>query len=91
MARKKFLLIAKNKTTMEIFKTLLATNKVANNFFGFSSNCVIILDFLGFFSLEVFKSSAESEKKATSAPEIKAAKKSNSSMITIPRIELKSK
>ena len=90
MDKKKLRLIAINKTTIDMFRTLLATNNVANNFFGLSNKVEIILLFLGFLIEYLSRSVAESEKKATSAPEISAAKSSNSRIMAKPKIAQKS-
>lgn len=53
---------------MKLFETKI----VANNLFGSSSNETTAFSLLDFDSEALFKSVWESEKKATSAPEIKA-------------------
>ena len=88
---KKEKLLAKNKTTIAMLSILLAINNVTNNFLGRSSNRVISLAFLGFETAAFSKSCAEIEKKATSAPEIKAAKKSKTTIIIIPKTTEKSR
>ena len=90
MERKKLRLIVTNKTTIAMLITLLATNKVANNFLGRSNKCEIILVFRGFFDADSSKSSAESEKNATSAPEINAAKNNNTIIRANPIITVRS-
>ena len=56
---------------------------VANNFFGLSSNVTTAFSLLDFDSAALFRSVCESEKKATSAPEIKAESMSNKISIKI--------
>lgn len=56
---------------------LLETKIVANNLFGLSSNETTAFFLLDLDSAALSKSILESEKKATSAPEIKADIKSN--------------
>ena len=90
MARKKSRLIATNNTTIAIFMTLLATNKVANNFLGRSNKFEIIRVFLGLLNADFSKSCPDSEKKATSAPETNAARKSNSVITANPSIAVRS-
>ena len=57
---------------MEIFTKLLEINMVASNFFGFSTRRAMMLPTADFPSLRLFTSVGESEKRATSDPEIKA-------------------
>ena len=76
---------------MDILIKLLATNKVANNFLGRSNKSDIIRAFLGFNEFSFSISCREREKKATSAPEIKAAKKSNIKMTIQPANKVKSR
>ncbi len=56
---------------------------VANNLFGLSSKATTAFSLLDFDSEALFRSVCESEKKATSAPEINAESMSNKKSITI--------
>jgi hypothetical protein len=62
---------------------LFDTKMVANNLFGLSSNVTTAFCLLDFDSEALFRSVCESEKKATSAPEINAENKSNNRSTTI--------
>ena len=65
-------LIEANNKTIAIFIKLLATNIVANNFFGRSKSDAIISMAGDLFSKPSSKLDLVSENKATSAPEINA-------------------
>ena len=62
---------------------LLETKMVANNLFGFSSNNATDFSLPDFDSDALLRSVWESEKKATSAPEINAEIISNKKSVTI--------
>ena len=61
-----------------MFAKLLAISTVANSFLGFSASLAIILPVGVFSSLSVSISAGVSEKRATSAPEIRAEQNNNS-------------
>lgn len=61
---------------------LFETKMVASNLFGRSSNKTTAFSLLDFDSAALLKSVWESEKKATSAPEINAESKSNNKSTT---------
>ena len=69
--------------TMAILIKLLATKIVARSFLGFESSFLIIRSFLEGLVSSSSTSTAFNEKKATSAPEIKAEQNSNTNRITI--------
>lgn len=75
-----------NSSTIAMFRKLLATRIVAKSFFGLDSRfCTIPSFFAIAFSLFVSKSEGVNEKKATSAPEIRAeqASKTTSKMLLV--------
>ena len=69
-----------------MFTKLLAINMVANNFLGLSKRLEIIFIRLGFSSRPLSISDFVNEKKATSAPEIKAELTNKSSNKRNPTI-----
>ena len=72
---------------MAIFIKLLATRMVANSFLGLESSLAIILPTGVLEKSSSFTSVVESEKKATSAPEIRAEHmRSNKRMLTFSTI-----
>jgi len=70
---------------MAILIVLFATNMVANNFFGLSSNLMMTICFLLRFAGSNSKSVGVRENKATSAPEIKAENNNKSRSERMPK------
>ena len=66
-----------NNNTIKMLMKLFEIRIVANNFCGVFNNSTTIFFVLNLDSDALFISSLESEKKATSAPEIKADKANN--------------
>ena len=83
--KKNFILstIKVDSITIATLIKLLAISMVASSFFGFSSNCMILKLFMFLDSERFFLSDTEREKKATSAPEIIADKKTNTAIMKI--------
>ncbi len=71
---------------IETLMKLLATKSVASNFFGRSSKVAIVRAFDGFLSEARERSFGVNEKKATSAPDNKAAQNSNTKIAAKPMI-----
>ena len=69
--------------TINILMKLFETKMVANSFFGLSSNVTTAFSLLDFDSAALLRSVCESEKNATSAPEINAESISNKKSMTI--------
>lgn len=78
-----------NKITMAILMKLLATSMVANSFFGRSNSREMIWKAVDFSSKPLSISERVKEKKATSAPEIRAEHTSRATMRMIPTINSK--
>ena len=74
-----------NKITMPMLIKLLATNMVANNFFGRSKRLAIIWMRLDFASKPFSISVLENEKRATSAPEISAEQNKSKNISKTPK------
>ena len=74
--------------TTAICKKLLATNIVANSFFGLDNNWFMIAYLEGFFWPKSSKSFWDKEKKATSVAAIIAVQKSKTKIPIIPKIKL---
>ena len=76
---------------MAIFIKLLATNIVANNFFGCFKSSIIISNDFDLLSFASSKSFCVSEKRATSAPDISAEQIKSTSNPTMPVVKVLSK
>ena len=61
-----------NRRTIEMLTRLLAMSMVANSFLGLSTSFAIVVPVGDLLSLRALTSAGESEKRATSDPEIRA-------------------
>ena len=86
----KFLPITENKITTPILIKLLATNKVANNFLGFSKSEEMIWVFVVSSCAQASRSFGVNEKQATSAADTNAEQKSNTKMPIKPKSKFES-